>query len=319
MILILSEKSDHSTNDVMDWMMHYGAEPVRLNDVIDASDLSISQHDITLKCGDKTVSINKLSAFWYRRGGNVTTKMFAADGTPVGKEVRYCSEREKESLSKFLHSRLKSIPNRLGDYYAARINKMQALDTAEALGLSIPGYLVTTKKSDVEAFRKTAGAIICKPLERPVQYSDDTTWITAYTELVDDSVMEKIPDTFFPSLFQQYIEKFVELRVVCLQDKCYGMAIFSQADEKTKIDFRKYNYSKPNRYVPYRLPEDIQAKLLQVMRAMDLESGSADIIVEKDTGKYYFLEINPVGQFGMTSHPCNYYIEKEIATQLVKQ
>jgi ATP-GRASP peptide maturase of grasp-with-spasm system len=319
MILILSEKNDHSTNDVMDWVMHYGAAPVRLNDVIDAGDISISQHDIVLKCGGRSISINEISAFWYRRGGNVTTKMFAADGTAVGKEVRYCSEREKESLSKFLHSRLKSIPNHLGDYYAARINKMQVLDTAAALGLLIPDYLVTTKKTDVEVFRKTAGAIICKPLERPVQYSDDTTWITAYTELVDDAVLEKIPDTFFPSLFQQYIEKFVELRVVCLRDKCYGMAIFSQADEKTKIDFRKYNYSKPNRYVPYRLPEDIQAKLLQVMHAMDLESGSADIIVEKDTGKYYFLEINPVGQFGMTSYPCNYYIEKEIATQLVKQ
>jgi ATP-GRASP peptide maturase of grasp-with-spasm system len=319
MILILSEKSDHSTNDVMDWMMYYGAEPVRLNDVIDANDLSISQGNIELKSGGRNIDINELSAFWYRRGGNVTTKMFTPDGTAVGKEVRYCSEREKESLSKFLHSRLKNIPNRLGDYYAARINKMQVLDTAAALGLLIPDYLVTTKKADVETFRKKAGAIICKPLERPVQYSDDTTWITAYTELVDDAVMEKIPGTFFSSLFQQYIEKFVELRVVCLQNKCYGMAIFSQADEKTKIDFRKYNYSKPNRYVPYRLPEDIQAKLLQVMRAMDLESGSADIIVEKDTGKYYFLEINPVGQFGMTSYPCNYYIEKEIATQLVKQ
>jgi hypothetical protein len=30
-----------------------------------------------------------------------------------------------------------------------------------------------------------------------------------------------------------------------------------------------------------------------------------------------FLEINPVGQFGMVSHPCNYYLEKRIAQNLI--
>lgn len=34
------------------------------------------------------------------------------------------------------------------------------------------------------------------------------------------------------------------------------MAIFSQQNEKTKIDFRNYDYSRPNRVVPYECQDD---------------------------------------------------------------
>ena len=51
------------------------------------------------------------------------------------------------------------------------------------------------------------------------------------------------------------------------------------------------------------------------MKALKLESGSIDIIVDEQDD-YYFLEVNPVGQFHFVSHICNYYIEKEIAQSL---
>jgi len=51
------------------------------------------------------------------------------------------------------------------------------------------------------------------------------------------------------------------------------------------------------------------------MKKINLDNGSIDIIVDNN-GKYYFLEINPVGQFGMVSIPCNYYLEKKIANYL---
>ncbi len=36
-------------------------------------------------------------------------------------------------------------------------------------------------------------------------------------------------------------------------------------------------------------------------------------------GKYVFLEINPEGQFGMVSHPCNYYLERELALTFINK
>jgi hypothetical protein len=34
-------------------------------------------------------------------------------------------------------------------------------------------------------------------------------------------------------------------------------------------------------------------------------------------GEYVFLEVNPIGQFGMVSAPCNYNLEKKIAQYLI--
>ena len=52
------------------------------------------------------------------------------------------------------------------------------------------------------------------------------------------------------------------------------------------------------------------------MRLADLETGSLDLIYSK-TGQYYFLEVNPGGQFSMVSIPCNYNLEKKVAEYLI--
>ena len=51
------------------------------------------------------------------------------------------------------------------------------------------------------------------------------------------------------------------------------------------------------------------------MHDLKLKNGSIDIIKGIDN-EYYFLEVNPVGQFGMVSKPCNYNIENFISKKL---
>ncbi|CEJ68525.1 hypothetical protein BN1195_00813 [Chryseobacterium oranimense G311] len=46
-------------------------------------------------------------------------------------------------------------------------------------------------------------------------------------------------------------------------------------------------------------------------------TGSIDMIKGRD-GNYYFLEVNPSGQFRMTSLPCNYNLHFEVAKFLKK-
>ena len=93
------------------------------------------------------------------------------------------------------------------------------------------------------------------------------------------------------------------------------MAIFSQKNEGTVVDFRKYTDGNPQRKVPYKLPKSEEKKLIALMEELDLNTGSIDIIVDINNN-YIFLEVNPVGQFGMTSVPCNYYLERKIAKTL---
>jgi glutathione synthase/RimK-type ligase-like ATP-grasp enzyme len=133
--------------------------------------------------------------------------------------------------------------------------------------------------------------------------------------LVDDQNIAKIPDLFAESLFQALIPKKYEIRSFFFQDKFYSMAIFSQNDDQTKVDFRNYNWKKPNRNVPFQLPAWLEDKLYKLMKLLGLHSGSFDLIFTPE-GEYVFLEVNPVGQFGMVSIPCNYGLEKILAEYL---
>lgn len=93
------------------------------------------------------------------------------------------------------------------------------------------------------------------------------------------------------------------------------MAIHSQLDAKTNVDFRNYNFEKPNRTIPYDLPKGIKNKIDKLMKELKLNCGSLDMILDLENN-YYFIEVNPVGQFGMVSNPCNYYLHKQIAEYL---
>jgi glutathione synthase/RimK-type ligase-like ATP-grasp enzyme len=94
------------------------------------------------------------------------------------------------------------------------------------------------------------------------------------------------------------------------------MAIFSQLDMQTSIDFRNYNLTKPNRTVPFKLPAHVESKLIQLMSILGQKTGSIDIIVT-DEKEFVFLEVNPVGQYGMVSYPCNYELNMKMAEYLV--
>jgi hypothetical protein len=54
------------------------------------------------------------------------------------------------------------------------------------------------------------------------------------------------------------------------------------------------------------------------MYHLRLETGSIDLIHTPD-GRDVFLEVNPVGQFGMVSIPCNYGLERKVADLLMQK
>jgi D-alanine-D-alanine ligase-like ATP-grasp enzyme len=93
------------------------------------------------------------------------------------------------------------------------------------------------------------------------------------------------------------------------------MAIFSQNDPKTQIDFRNYNNENPNRNIPFKLPKKIEKKLKKIIKIKQLDSCSIDLIVTPEN-EFVFLEINPQGQFEWISYYCNYHIEKKIANHI---
>lgn len=319
-LLIFSELSDNTTSRIISWLNRYKVPCLRLNteDTVGIIDLEISarQSSFLLEvCGHK-VSLDRVKAYWYRRGGtsfsSFTQKI--AEDIPWSKSLNEACRLELLSVEEFFKYYLNELPS-LGTYRVRHIDKLKVLKEAALQGLSVPDMIVTSSKPTLEKFLRKHDRVITKPLGQTIRIKEsDKKKLMFFTESVNDKV-KHLPNTFFPSLFQEYIEKKFELRVFYLLGKFYTMAIFSQDSSRTSIDFRKYDLASPNRTVPFNLPKDITDKLENLMQKLSLNSGSIDLIVTPDN-RFVFLEVNPTGQFHMVSHPCNYPIEKKIATHL---
>ncbi|WP_445431088.1 hypothetical protein [Chryseobacterium indoltheticum] len=127
--------------------------------------------------------------------------------------------------------------------------------------------------------------------------------------------INSLSDYFIPALFQKKIDKKFEIRIFYINEKLFPMAIFSQNDQLTFIDYRNYNSDRQNRNVPFKLPNEIHNKIIQFVRNKKSNTGSIDLIYSVDD-EYIFLEDNPMGQYDWVSKYCNYYIEREIFKQL---
>ena len=80
-----------------------------------------------------------------------------------------------------------------------------------------------------------------------------------YAKKITKDDLSLFPDFFFPTLFQQKIEKDFDIRVFYLDGICYSMAIFN-----SRVDFRE-DYSN-NRNVPIKLPKHIELKIHKLNR-----------------------------------------------------
>ncbi|MFT4071641.1 MAG: grasp-with-spasm system ATP-grasp peptide maturase [Dysgonamonadaceae bacterium] len=313
MILIITHESDTSTHKVVDWLFSQDKSFKILNR---ENGFSLNKLILTNKKRELFPSFI-ISSFWFRQGGFIinTNKVYIPNEL-ISKEILSNQIRqEMESLSHFIQEKIISnCENVIGNpKLSQNINKLEILEIAVKVGLNIPDTIITSSKEELVSFNKKHKKIISKPISEAVILFEGKYNIMTYTSLIND--VNNLPEYFFPTLFQQAIDKKHELRVFYIKGLFFSCSIFSQSDRQTKIDFRNYNLKRPNRYVPYQLPKNIEKKITSLMNKLNLNSGSIDILVDKKD-RFFFLEVNPVGHFGMISKPCNYNIHKVISEHL---
>lgn len=311
MTTIISMDGDHSTDEVIDWISHFKAGFNRINIV---KDIENKEFCFSKSNGKNTIKASK-NRGWIRKLG-----MFRSL-----ENYKEFLSKEQFEMSNYLYSELHTFRKLFLDTNtdwlctpkSLTITKLEILDAAVNCGINIPDtYILNNKISLVTKFNKYKGKIIIKSLTDSPFIEKDNQNFYPLTMRVSEEDLINVPDLFFPSLIQEEIEKEFEIRSFYINEKFYSAAIFSQIDDQTSLDFRNYNYKKPNRLVPYQLPSDLQNQLIKLCKLCEINTGSFDLIFSK-TGKFYFLEINQSGQFGMISHPCNYKLEKIIAQTLI--
>ncbi len=195
-------------------------------------------------------------------------------------------------------------------------NKTIQLKLACNLGFQIPDTLITNQKAFVKEFAKKhekCGVIIKPIFSGRMESVSDIQLI--YTSEVDTFHLNAIHDyDLTPCIFQEKIHKEYELRVTVVGNDVFAARVNSQENEKTKIDWRKERLI----FTPYALPKKLADICVQLTKKLDLSFGAIDLIKSTD-GNYYFLEINPNGQWAWIEMDTGMLISEAIIKFLYGQ
>ncbi len=297
MIIIFGSNYDSSTNEVIHWLERFSQSVVLYRRIEDYKNVSINIID---KMDIKSV--------WYRK-----YEMQMVSST-LNTKIVTCMIDEYNYYLKYINEKLENCKS-LGGFTTMDMNKLLVLKEAKKSGLLVPDFIVTTSKVELMEFFNRYSSIITKPIYNgsSVNLNDQCQGIM-YTSLITNKILSSLPDKFFPSLFQEYIKKEIELRIFFLDGTFYSTAIFNQTNQDV-VDCRIGQSSGRQRLVPFKLPIEIEKNLNELMKKLGLNTGSIDMIKTPDS-KYVFLEVNPVGLFDEVSNHCNYSLNKKVAEWL---
>lgn len=315
MVLIFSSGiHEASTDKIIDYLSHNGVEFYKISPIGIAFENQISIEDDTIFLHHKGRHIildpQQIKAVWLRKW-NVENEMSYYLGKKNVKPenieaLKKMYTSETEAIGNFIFDRLTTCK-----WYpkptALFSNKLMQMSHARAVGFQVPHSRVA---SVGETLNSTAPSSITKLINTHFSYTHKNKTYHAYT-----NTYSPIDSDVFPSLIQEKIEKEIELRVFYFDGEIRCTAILSQEDERTSVDYRRYDYQHVTRIIPYEPEPEITFKIEALMKRLDINTGSLDFILTTE-GDLYFLEVNPFGQFGLHSRQCNLEIEALIAKKL---
>lgn len=308
-ILILSNKWDLTVDLVVLELQRRGADFIRLNteDLSEWSVVAEFPHEsIYLNSirGDR-VKASEISSIWYRRPGQPFDDVEPSSRPSTGIQKFIADQWYTwiESFQLAPQIRWLNHPHANG----LMENKIRQLSLARKIGFTIPNTLITNDaKKVISWMEKIDGGIICKALYSPlIEEPESDKFIFA-------NRVESLPDDFSKSLslapviFQQAIEPKIDYRVTVVGSKVLAAKIYASTDN---IDWR--TAKEGAEFIQCELPLAINTMCLEYVAAAGLQFGAIDLL-EKD-GHYYFLEINPNGEWGWLERPHNIPISSAIS------
>ncbi|MBI2552685.1 ATP-dependent carboxylate-amine ligase [Candidatus Uhrbacteria bacterium] len=244
-----------------------------------------------LRYHGRTLTPDCIRSCWYRRPSDAVVHDEIVDAgvqTFVRDECHYVLQGLYRCLSDIVWV---SHPDAL---HAAQY-KLHQLMLARELGFQTPETLVTNNPETFRGFWSAhQGRVIVKIAGRgPATIPLDTAIFTSVVG--EDALSHADTIRFAPHLFQQYVDKQYEARVTIIGDKVFAVRIDSQESEKTRIDWRHYDFEH-TLHSAITLPSEVEARCREMVRRYGLNFGAIDLIFTPD-GEWVFLEINPNGQW----------------------
>lgn len=302
MILIITHKEDYTSDFIVNKLNQRNIKYKRLNceDIID--DIFTVDKDLNFTFDGET----NFSSVWFRR-----TKLPNIENQNINDKVYLLNEYEALLKNLFLTINAKWVSDPYSIYKAE--NKLYQLKIATDLGFNIPNTLVTNSKEKLKKFYiENSKNIIIKPLSQSKINNDNETEFIFTNVLKEEHINQIDKYDLTPCIYQERIEKLIELRVTVVGQNVFSAGVNSQTLETTKTDWRKEKLE----FFIVDIPTDIKEKCILLVENLNLKFGAIDLIKDKN-GNYIFLEINPNGQWAWIENETGLKISDSIINELL--
>lgn len=256
-----------------------------------------------LTTGDRKVDLEQIKSILYRR----PTHYQVDQALPP--QVQVAAENE---CSRGFGGILRSLDcfwvSDMDRIRAASFKPLQ-LSLARRLGMQTPPTLITNDPSALRAFyHECGGQIVCKPLYGGNISVTAEEWDAIYTSRVTlDDLQHAGQVRYQAHQFQRFIDKAYELRITVVGSQVFAARIDAPpGNTDFRTDYPHLIHS------CYHLPRALEDACVIMVQTLGLKYGAIDMV--RDTyGVYFFLEINPAGQY----HWIEYYTGLEITRAIV--
>ncbi|HEV7889804.1 MAG TPA: hypothetical protein VGP08_04155, partial [Pyrinomonadaceae bacterium] len=268
---------------------------------------------VTFGAGADEFDLNEVGAVWHRR-----LSVAARVPREMNAQLRAASVGESRA----------ALLGVLAGLTAFRVDPEQAIRRAEQkplqlrvareLGLEVPRTLVTNDPAAVREFYEACGGrLITKMLSSFAVYDREGRENVVFTNPVGPEDLEDLTGlSLCPMTFQERVEKALELRATVVGRRVFTASIDSQTSARAAHDWRRDGVALVDEWRPYKLPDEVEARLLALMDFFGLNYGAADFILTPD-GRHVFLEVNPSGEFFWLEHGPGLDISGALADMLL--
>jgi glutathione synthase/RimK-type ligase-like ATP-grasp enzyme len=176
-------------------------------------------------------------------------------------------------------------------------HKEMQLARARAHGLETPRTMFSNDPDEVLGFWEALDGNVITKMQSSFAIYRDHREMVVFTSVVNKRDLCDVSGLkYSPMIFQERLDKALELRATVVGKRIFTAAIDSQRSAATLVDWRRDGMGLIKDWIPYELPEPVAAGLLGVMEDFGLNYGAADFVVTPD-GRHVFLEVNAGGEW----------------------
>lgn len=275
---------------------------VFLSDFPKMATLTIYDDKIVILQNDRQIDFDNYSSIWFRKfsDAQIPHETHPSD--------RVIARRFWEFSIRGILERLDLSDKFVINGYEGILlseNKVAQMAVARASALKVPKTIVSTTAVDIVNFikqnRKDGKNTITKGLYLAMWDLGEDGLGVFETERVTSEEVSGNDMTLAPHIFQEEITKSYEVRLTVMGGSFFAAAIDSQLQEESSVDYRRTKSFDDLNCRHIHVPDDVRLGVLKFNSYFNLIFGTFDFIVDVH-GHWYFLEVNPMGQFLWVEH-----------------